>query len=344
MTATLSAVIAAVLTLLLLPIVHRYVSRRGLIDRPGPRRSHDRPVARGGGVALALGLLAALMLIGAGGAAGSEHVVIWVVLTVGIAVVALLGAWDDHRPLPVRVRLPVQLAVASVSVAAVGGVPSISLNGVEVAVPLLWSLLAVPAVVWMMNLFNFMDGSDGLAALEALAAGLLMAWAFDRAGAALPAATAAALAAASAAFLVWNRPPARIFLGDSGSLTLGFVLGALALIGSAAGHLSVWAAFIAVSPFVVDATATLVWRSVRGARWYTPHREHAYQCLIRSGWTHRRVLIALAGLNVLVVAPAFVVAVVRPDREGWVALTTGVFLLAVWFLARQRAQAEREDE
>ena len=347
MTAWIAAAVSGALTLLLVPAAHRYARARGLIDQPGPRRSHDRPVARGGGIAIAAGLLAAFAVLGGtalpseAGAGGGSGMLLALVL--GLVAVVLLGAWDDHRPLPVRLRLPVQLGVAAGLVGACGGVPEITLNGAAVPVPVLWTLLAVPALVWMMNLFNFMDGSDGLAALEAAFAGLLLAWAFDRAGAALPAACALALTAAATAFLVWNRPPARIFLGDSGSLTLGFLLGGLALIGSTTGIVSVWAAFIAVSPFVVDATATLAWRLARGAGWYTPHRDHAYQCLIRAGWTHARVLTALAALNVAVVVPAFVLAIRRPERDGWIALVTGVFLLVLWFVARGRAQAEKED-
>ena len=345
MSGTGPAVLAAVLTLALVPVARRYALARGLIDQPGPRRSHDRPVARGGGLAVAVGLLAAFGLIGLqGGPLGDSALslrALWG-LTAGVAIVALLGALDDHRPLPVRVRLPIQLLVAIGLVFVFGGVSSISIGGQALPAAALWTVLAVPAVVWMMNLFNFMDGSDGLAALEALVAGALLGWAFERGGAALPAAVAFAVVGAAAGFLAWNRPPARIFLGDAGSLTLGFALGALALIGSVTGIVSVCAAFIAVSPFVIDATATLVQRRVRGAGWYTPHREHAYQRRIRAGWSHAQVLIALAVLNVGIVVPAFVFAVRRPEWDGWIALTTGVILLALWAAAGSRAPAENE--
>jgi len=340
------ATLAAVLTLVLVPIARRYAHSRGLIDHPGPRRSHDRPVARGGGIAVVIGLLAAFGAIWLQRAPDESAVAglgILAAFAAGVGIVGLLGAWDDHRPLPVRVRLPVQLAVAAGLVIALGGVASISIGAQALPGWVLWSLLAVPAVVWMMNLFNFMDGSDGLAALEAVVAGALLGWAFEWGGADLPAAVAFAVAGSAAGFLAWNRPPARIFLGDAGSLTLGFVLGALALVGSATATLPVAVAFIAVSPFVIDATATLVRRLVCGAGWYTPHREHAYQCLIRSGWTHAQVLAALAVLNACVVVPAFVLAVLRPESDGWIALTTGVILLALWAAAGSRAQAERED-
>jgi Fuc2NAc and GlcNAc transferase len=352
----IAALLAGGVTWLLVPGVRRYALANGLIDRPGPRRSHHRLVARGGGMAVALGILTALIWLAATVARAVDPTP-WIMnigtaapltavlgLLTGLVVVAGLGAWDDHRPLPVRIRLPMQLLVAVGLVVLFGGVPAISAGEHTLAVPWLWSLLAVPAVVWMMNLFNFMDGSDGLAALQAGTSAVLMAWAFDGAGAAVPAALAVVIASAAWAFLLWNRPPARIFLGDSGSLSLGFLLGGLALIGSATGQLSVWAAFLAVSVFVVDATATLAWRLVRGGEWYTPHREHAYQLLIRAGWSHGRVLGALGALNALVVAPAFVLAVLRPAWDVWIAVGAGVILLGIWTLIRFRASAEKRDE
>ncbi len=333
----LAAVAAAfVLTVLLTPLARRYARRRGLIDRPGPRRSHDTPVERGGGIALAVGLFAATLLMPpVPGAAAFQ---------IGLMVIAALGLADDHRPLRVAIRLPVQLAVAAAVVMAVGGVPHIGLAGHAVEAWWVWTPLAALAIVWMINLFNFMDGSDGLASTQAAFSGLLLSIGFLDAGETALAAVAGALAAASLGFLAWNRPPARIFLGDSGSLTLGYVLGVLALVGTVTGSVSVWAAAIAVSPFVIDATATLVARLVSGREWYTPHRDHAYQCLIRSGWSHARVLVALVVLDLAVVLPAFLLASKVPAMDLAIAACTGVMLLVIWWLARQRAKAENRDE
>ncbi|MBY6205727.1 hypothetical protein [Halomonas denitrificans] len=332
----MSLVAAFVLTLVLTPLARAYARRRGLIDQPGPRRSHVAPVARGGGVALAVGVGAAALMIPPvpGGAA----------FPVGLLAIVALGFADDHRPLRVAIRLPVQLAVAAALVAAVGGVPVIEFAGQSIGPWLAWTPLAVLAIVWMINLFNFMDGSDGLASGQAAFSGLVLALGFLDAGETGLGALAGALAAASLAFLFWNRPPARIFLGDSGSLTLGYVLAFLALAGTVTGSVSVWAAAIAVSPFVIDATATLLARLVSGREWYTPHRDHAYQCLIRMGWSHARVLGALVVLDLAVVLPAFVLASKVPAWDAAIAACTGVMLLAIWSAARQRAKAENRDE
>ncbi len=328
--------VAFVLTLLLTPVARAHARRRGLIDRPGPRRSHDVPVARGGGIALAVGVVAAAVMM--------PPVPGGVAFHMGLLAIAALGLADDHRPLRVAIRLPAQLVVAAAVVMAVGGVPVIQFAGESIGPWLAWTPLAALAIVWMINLFNFMDGSDGLASTQAAFSGLLLAVGFVDSGQTGLAVLACALAAASLAFLAWNRPPARIFLGDSGSLTLGFVLGFLALAGTVTGSVSVWAAAIAVSPFVIDATATLLARLVSGREWYTPHRDHAYQCLIRSGWSHARVLAALVVLDLAVVLPAFVLASKFPALDVAIAACTGVMLLAIWWSARRRAKAENRDE
>lgn len=332
----LAALVAGLATLVLVPLVRRYAKWQGLIDQPGPRRSHDRPVARGGGMALAVGLLAALPLLGRFDGAPT--------FAVALTAIALLGIADDHRPLRVRFRLPIQLAAAALVVIALGGVPSIGVGESTIAAFWLWTPLSVLAVVWMTNLFNFMDGSDGLASMQALVSGLLFAAGFHLAGLPVLGGVGLAVAAGAAAFLLWNRPPASIFLGDAGSLTLGFSLGFLALAGTVTGAVSVWTAFIAVSPFVIDATATLALRLGQGSGWYTPHRDHAYQCLIRAGWSHGRVLLALVLLEVCLVVPAFALAVARPKWDLAIATGTGVILLGTWRWARHRAPAEKPDE
>lgn len=331
----IGALAAALVTLGLTPVMRVYAQRKGLIDHPGPRRSHHVPIARGGGLALAVGVIVGTALL--------EEIPALPAFLVGLGVIATLGLFDDHRPLPVRVRLPVQMLVAVGVVAALGGVETIRIGSLALGPPWLWSSLAILAVVWMINLFNFMDGSDGLAVLQAAISGTLFTGGFLAAGAFGLAGLSAVIAAGSLGFLVWNRPPAAIFLGDSGSLSLGFVLGFVALAGTATGRMEVLAAAIAVSPFVIDATATLAARLVSGREWYTPHRDHAYQCLIRSGWSHARVLAALLAINLVIVLPSFALAIAYPGMDGVIAAITGVMLLALWRWSRGRAPAEDRD-
>lgn len=192
-------------------------------------------------------------------------------------------------------------------------------------------------MIWVMNLFNFMDGSDGLATTQSLISGLVLAVVLALDGAATAAWIAAACAAVALGFLVWNRPPASVFLGDSGSLLFGWTFAFLGLTGTLDGTLPPALLFICLAPFVVDSTATLTWRLVRGEQWYTAHRDHAYQVLIRAGWTHRRVLAALVLLNVLLVAPAAALVVAWPSLDLVVALALAGVLSGVWYFVQSAA-------
>lgn len=316
---------AAVGAWVLTPWVRRYAAARGIADSPGPRRSHDRVVPRGGGIAIAIAALGCA----AAGAASTSTTAVFIA---GALTVVLLGWLDDRKPLPAGRRLVVQTAVSAGAVALIGPVTTISAGGIEIGGVWIWSALAIPALIWLMNLFNFMDGADGLAASQCVISCSIYAALFLWAGEFELAWIAAAVAASTTGFLAWNWPPASVFLGDAGSLLLGWAAGVLALAGVVGNAISVWLAFIVVSPFVVDATATLVWRLIRGERWYTPHRDHAYQYLLRSGWSHRGVLVSWIGLNAAIVVPAAAAAIWKPTLDLVIAAAVGTILAGLWCL------------
>jgi Fuc2NAc and GlcNAc transferase len=305
--------------LALTPLVRVYSLRRGLIDMPGPRRSHVRPVARGGGVAIAISVLICGALLSPG---LSE----FRAMAVGVAGFTLIGWLDDHRPVPVVLRLVPELLLTAALLIWVW--------------PSVWGSLllavAILMVVWWVNLFNFMDGSDGLAAAQACFIAVALGVAFLHSGEGFWAAMALVLAAATAAFLLWNHPPARIFLGDAGSLMLGWSLAFLGLIGLREDVLTLSLCLILSGPFLVDASLTLGWRVVRGRQWYTPHRDHAYQILIRCGWSHRRVLGGMLSVNLFLVAPAAGLVLARSELGVTVAVMVLTILTGVWSIVQYR--------
>jgi len=329
MEAWLGIALAGLLAWSLTPAVRAYARARGLVDQPGARRSHSRPVARGGGLAVAAAFVtvAAVLL---------ERDATLLVALGGAVALTAVGAVDDHGSLPVRWRLGAQFAAALAAVWMLGPVEQVSVAGLAVGPVWIWSPLAVIAVVWLINLFNFMDGADGLAALQTVISSLVLAGLFHAGGDGQSALLAVLLAAACTGFLFWNRPPASIFLGDSGSLLLGWCMAFLALNGTLGGVVPVAQAFIAVSPFVVDATLTLVRRLISGERWYTAHRDHAYQRLIRAGWSHGRVLVGLFGVNLLLVMPAIVVTVRQPAADLAAAAGIAGLLSGVWYVVHRR--------
>lgn len=273
------AVAAAALAAAAIAVMRRTGWGAGTLDQPNARSMHRVPVPRTGGIAL-IGacLLVALSLEPRlrGGLA---------LLWLPALALALLGAIDDRRGLPVRVRLPVQLA-AALPVAWSVASAMVAASGASALAPAFAAaiLLFVLAIGWSTNLYNFMDGIDGLAGTMAVIGFGALALACPP-GTAL-AVLAAAAAGAAAGFLLFNRPPARIFLGDVGSIPLGFLAAGIGLVGWRDGYWPLWFAPLVFLPFICDASVTLALRLARGERVWTAHREHAYQRLALLGLGH----------------------------------------------------------
>ena len=236
------------------------------LDRPNDRSLHDRPVPRTGGIAVLAGGAVALAF-----GVGS----LWLPITLA-AVLAVLSFADDTLGLPTPARLAAHLAAAGVLVWYV-------LSPMHPAALVLLAL----AVAWTANLYNFMDGSDGLAGGMTVIGFGAYAFAAHVAGAAALATLCAALAAAAAAFLMSNFHPARIFMGDVGSVSLGFLAGALGIVGWRDDIWPLWFPMLVFAPFMCDATLTLLKRLLRGEKVSHAHREHYYQRLVRMGFGHR---------------------------------------------------------
>jgi len=328
-----ATVMALILSAALTPPLRRWLLDRGIVDAPDARRSHVRVTARGGGLAILAAFSLTVLLTGGGGLEP-------LALAGFAALLAALGWLDDRHDLPVAVRLAGMFACALGFVFYSGPVDVVEFYRVSLGWPWLWTGLAVIAVVWLINLHNFMDGSDGLAAMQGAWSGALLGGMLYRQGLDVPGLAGLALAGACLGFLLWNRPPARLFMGDSGSVLVGGLIGLLALTGAASGAISIWVSLMVCAVFVVDATATLLSRAVRGARWYTPHREHAYQRLIASGWTHGQVLALYVGLNLVLGLPILMLALWRPELEGPLALLLILTLAVGWNAVKRKTRPQ----
>jgi len=271
------AVLLALVGFLGAGAARRYALARALLDQPGLRRSHHVPTPRGGGAAIAAALLAAAVVL-AWREPGQAPMLAG--FGIGLALVALVGWVDDHRPLSAALRFAVQVAAAAVFA---GGVAWQSGDPLAVAV-------AFVAPVVLANAWNFMDGIDGLAATQAVLVAGVPAVLAGGPGPAL----GLALAAATLGFLPWNFPRARLFLGDVGSGAIGFAVGALlALAVATAGPRALALALLPLSAFLLDTGLTLARRMRRGERWWEPHVTHAYQVAARRHG-HIRVTLAFA--------------------------------------------------
>lgn len=269
-----------------------YARRKGMLDQPGQRRSHRVPTPRGGGIGIIVAILVCMPVCGEW-IDPAVPVFPLVAIWLGTVLVAAIGWWDDHHDLPVLPRL-----AAHATAALLVGV-SLHVTGLS----WVWLPLLVLAGCASINLHNFMDGIDGLLAQQAIFVFLGHGWIALALGQTALACIAFAAAAATAGFLVYNRSPARIFMGDVGSGALGFLIFALGALLWFIDEGSLWVIMILSSAFVVDAGLTLLVRIMRGKRWYSAHREHAYQWLVRRGASHGSVCAGYLVWNIVVVAP-----------------------------------------
>ena len=266
----LPALAAFAVSLACLWVLLSPAGRRLLLDRPNARSLHDKPVPRSGGIAILAGVVAGI-------AASTAYINHGIAIMLGIALaLAVISLVDDIFVLPALIRLAAHLTAAA---AAIGFL-------IGFAEPLPFALLAL-AVAWYANLYNFMDGSDGLAGGMAVFGFGAYAWAAHQAGHAALIAASGSIAIASFAFLLLNFHPARLFMGDVGSVPLGFLAGALGVLGWRDAAWPLWFPVLVFAPFVCDATLTLAKRLLRGERVWQAHKEHYYQRLVRMGFGHR---------------------------------------------------------
>jgi Fuc2NAc and GlcNAc transferase len=295
------AMVTCLFAFLATGLVRRHALRNAILDIPNVRSSHVTPTPRGGGLAIVIAFMGALVFLAF---AGLLQFDVMLVLIAGGGAVALTGYLDDRISLPASTRFCVHTVAAALAVMVVGGIAEQTLRHLGLHGIWAGSLLGVAALVWSTNLFNFMDGIDGIAGSEAVfmaGAGALLNWKFG--GDTGLTAAMLVLAAAALGFLIWNWPPARIFMGDVGSGFLGFTLALLGLAASrhSATPIEVWVILSGV--FIVDATVTLARRIVRGDRWFEAHRLHAYQNLASRWQRHLPVTLAVIAINIFWLFP-----------------------------------------
>jgi UDP-N-acetylmuramyl pentapeptide phosphotransferase/UDP-N-acetylglucosamine-1-phosphate transferase len=330
----LSMIIAAVATFLitftLTPALAAWARRRDLMDVPNERSSHVVATPRIGGVAVVLGTLAGVLLLFVLGDALQRATL---VVLAGALFIAMLGLSDDLLQLPAVLRLIVQILVAALVVYAAGPSPLAGWEGdalVAYAAMVIW-LVAVT------NAYNFMDGIDGIAGGQAIVAATawlivgMLSNEWD------PATLGSLLAAASAAFLLHNWHPARVFMGDAGSGFFGFLFAALPMTVPAARPAAIGAAALLLWPFLFDTAFTLIRRARRGENVLVAHRSHLYQRLVQTGRSHRYVAALYAGLAL----PGAVGAVAAVDGNDFLLLAACV-CIAVAAAVLWRVVATRE--
>ena len=311
-------------------LIRRYAISRNVLDTPNQRSSHAVPTPRGGGIAIVVAFFAGILPLVLDG-----HIApgIATALVGGGAIVAVTGFVDDHRPIAARWRLITHFGAAGWVIYWLGGLACVSALGRTFC--LSWAGYAITglALVWLLNLYNFMDGIDGIAGVEAVTVSVSACALY----AGLPMARGdclllAVLTFATIGFLLWNFAPAKIFMGDAGSGFLGLVLGALALHAAASLPNGLWVWTILLGVFIADATITLARRVGRGEKFYEGHRDHAYQHAALRVGGHSHVTIAVAVINIFWLLP--MAALVRTGRLDGLLGAVVAYVPLAW-LARE---------
>ena len=317
---------------LLTALVRRYALRINLLDHPNDRSSHTVATPRGGGVAIVASFMLLLLALGLLGFI--EQRLMIAALGAG-GLVALLGFLDDRASLPARVRFGGHSLAAAWCVGWMNVIPHVPMFGRNADLGLAGPVLCGVFIMWMINLFNFMDGIDGIASVEAITTTLGGALLWWLAGSGSGWMLALVFASCVGGFLIWNWPPAKIFMGDAGSGFLGLMVALFSLwCGQSTPHLFL-AWFVLIGCFMVDATTTLVRRVIRGEKFSQAHRCHAYQYASRVHASHKKVTLACGAINLFWLLPVAALVAVRV-LDGVVGVILAYAPL-VWLAYRYKA-------
>ncbi|MGR4039580.1 glycosyltransferase family 4 protein [Pseudomonas sp. JDS08PS003] len=325
------------ISLLLTWVLRRYALARSLMDIPNNRSSHSVPTPRGGGVAIVLSFLVASPLLTF--IADVPWPYIWSLWGAG-ALTAVIGFLDDHGHIAARWRLLAHFFASIWALAWLGGLPPVQLLGVDFNLSWVGHFFAVFYLVWMLNLYNFMDGIDGIASVQAVSACLGACVIYWLAGDISLIWMPLLLAVAVLGFLYWNFPPARIFMGDAGSGFLGLILGVFSVQAAWTSSRFLWVWLILLGVFIVDATFTLIRRLLRGDKVYEAHRSHAYQFASRQFGRHLPVTLAVMVINVLWLLP-IAMCVGLFDLDGSIGLVLAYAPLVVLAIRFHAGELEK---
>ena len=320
-------------SILLTGLIRRYALKHAVIDEPNHRSSHTTPTPRGGGLSISLAFILCAIILPALDLLPANY---GVALAGGGLAVALVGWIDDHRQVPQIWRSIVYLAAACWALYWLGGLGRITVGSRIIELHYFGNIIAILVIVWLTILYNFMDGADGLAGLQAVCTSMpcaYMFWQNNQPGLAI---CCVVLACACMGFLFWNWPPARIFMGDVGSCLIGYSLAVLAVTGEKAGGmpLAVW--IILLAPFICDATLTLFRRIYHREPLHLAHRNHAYQRLLQLGMDHRQLVLTMLAVDVLVLWPLAFAAEYMEKFNLYIVLSVLIIISMIWFLVQNR--------
>ncbi|MDD1005307.1 MraY family glycosyltransferase [Pseudomonas sp. TNT2022 ID642] len=316
-------------------LLRRYALAKSLIDIPNERSSHVIPTPRGGGVAIVIAFLVTIPLLATLNLLSTAA--LFGLFGSGL-IVALIGFADDHGHIAARWRLLGHFLAAAWAIFWLGGIHEVNFFGVAVQLGWLGTIWTALYLVWMLNLYNFMDGIDALASAQAICVCVSICIVYWLGGETDLIWAPLVLAAAVLGFLCWNFPPAKIFMGDAGSGFLGVVLASLSVQSAAQTTEFLWSWLILMGVFIVDATFTLMCRLMTGHKVYEAHRSHAYQKAAMKFGRHGVVTFSVIAINVFWLLPIAVLSVGSDYGSIYLILA---YAPLIWLAFRLKAGSDR---
>lgn len=313
-------------------LVYRNARKRGWLAIPNERSSHTVPTPTGGGMAIAVVALVSVVGLWAVGLLQAN---VSLALVSGGTMVVLISWIDGRHNLKARIRIGVHALAAVWALWFLGGLPSIHIGAGTLSLGIAGNVIGFFWIVGLSNLYNFMDGIDGLLGSETIVVGTIAGILLMLSGASGIALLTWIIAASSAGFLMWNWHPAKIFMGDTGSVLIGFSFATLAISSERAGTLPllVWAILLGL--VIIDAGLSTLRRAVKGEKWFEAHRTFGYHRALERGLNHADVTLRVMGLNLIVIAGALV-SFYRPTFLLPVLGVVFVFFSWLWWSAQKR--------
>lgn len=329
--ASLIFVLVVLCSNLIIYSVREFSIRKKILDIPNNRSSHSLPTPKGGGLSIVIIMIVTIILLSCEDLIAID---ITMAMIIGLIIVSLTGLVDDLINLSVWKRVLAYLTSISISLYFVGGLDDISINNYSVHLSYAGYLASLFFLFWLVNLYNFMDGTDGFAAIQTISVSLFICYLLFMLNDMPLFILFFCLIVSTTVFLFWNWFPAKIFMGDVGSCSIGFLFGLFAVYTASRDliSLSVWV--ILLSPFIGDATFTLLKRILKKEQWYKAHNSHAYQKIYQSGYKHNELAFSLLVLNIIIVWPCAYLANYNKNLElAMIMLSYGIIGI-IWYLAQ----------
>lgn len=331
MTQILLAMLGCLLIVLIITgLIRRYAIRNSIVDVPNSRSSHTVITPRGAGLAIVVVFYLGLIYVFIEGLISLE----WFLAMLGGIAIAIVGWIDDRRGLMPGLRFSIHSIVALWALFWLGGLPSMRFGESSLYLGWIGTLLAAIGIVWMTNLYNFMDGIDGLAGSEAVIVAAATGIYFFISNTPGMMLVCFFIVGGGLGFLFWNWPPAKIFMGDVGSCFLGYIFAILMIISENSGALPLVSWLLLLGVFCIDATMTLLRRVINRQKWLEPHRTHVYQLAVQAGFTHKQVTATIIGINFFLVLTAGG-SLIYPDIAKIDKIATVVLLTVLHYILRR---------